>query len=103
MLSMKSAEAAIAESGTDDLAPSPAVALAKPQPPSKADRTRATLLAGPVLPTLFSLALPTMTVLIAQTAVNVAEAYYVGFLGTDALAGVAMVFPVFMLMTMMSN
>ncbi len=41
--------------------------------------------------------------LVAQTAVNIAEAYYVGFLGTDALAGVAMVFPVFMLMTMMSN
>ena len=31
------------------------------------------------------------------------KAYYVGFLGTDALAGVALVFPVFMLMTMMSN
>ena len=44
-----------------------------------------------------------MAVLVAQTAVNIAEAYYVGFLGTDALAGVAMVFPVFMLMTMMSN
>ena len=44
-----------------------------------------------------------MTVLVAQTAVNIAEAYYVGFLGTDALAGVALVFPVFMLMTMMSN
>jgi Na+-driven multidrug efflux pump len=40
-----------------------------------------------------------MTVLLAQTAVNVAE---VGFLGTQALAGVALVFPVFMLM-MMSN
>jgi len=49
------------------------------------------------------LALPTMTVLVAQTAVNIAEAYYVGFLGTDALAGAALVFPVFMLMTMMSN
>ena len=44
-----------------------------------------------------------MTVLVAQTAVNIAEAYYVGFLGTDALAGVALVFPIFMLMTMMSN
>lgn len=73
------------------------------QPASNADRTRAALLTGPVLPTLFKLALPTMTVLLAQTAVNVAEAYYVGFLGTDALAGVAMVFPLFMLMTMMSN
>ncbi|WP_316214529.1 MATE family efflux transporter [Bradyrhizobium sp. SZCCHNR2035] len=73
------------------------------QPASNAERTRAALLTGPVLPTLFKLALPTMTVLLAQTAVNVAEVYYVGFLGTDALAGVAMVFPLFMLMTMMSN
>ncbi len=61
------------------------------------------MLSGPILPTLLKLALPTMVVLMAQTAVNIAEAYYVGFLGTDALAGVAMVFPVFMLMTMMSN
>jgi Na+-driven multidrug efflux pump len=66
-------------------------------------QARAAMLTGPVLPTLLKLALPTMTVLIAQTAVNVAEAYYVGYLGTDALAGVALVFPVFMLMTMMSN
>jgi putative MATE family efflux protein len=70
---------------------------------SRSDARRATLLAGPVLPTLLKLALPTMVVLVAQTAVNIAEAYYVGFLGTDALAGVALVFPVFMLMTMMSN
>jgi putative MATE family efflux protein len=69
----------------------------------RSEATRATLLIGPILPTLLRLALPTMVVLVAQTAVNIAEAYYVGFLGTDALAGVAMVFPVFMLMTMMSN
>jgi putative MATE family efflux protein len=67
------------------------------------DATRAELLTGPILPTLLKLALPTMVVLVAQTAVNIAEAYYVGFLGTDALAGVALVFPIFMLMTMMSN
>src|ERR1700742_2488685 len=67
------------------------------------EQTRAAILTGPILPTLLKLALPTMVVLVAQTAVNIAEGYYVGFLGTDALAGVAMVFPVFMLMTMMSN
>ena len=75
---------------------------AKPVKPG-ADATRAAILGGAILPTLLKLALPTMVVLVAQTAVNIAEAYYVGFLGTDALAGVAMVFPVFMLMTMMSN
>ena len=67
------------------------------------DRTRVAILTGAILPTLLGLALPTMVVLLAQTAVNIAEAYYVGLLGTDALAGVALVFPVFMLMTMMSN
>ncbi|HEY3678093.1 MAG TPA: MATE family efflux transporter, partial [Bradyrhizobium sp.] len=69
----------------------------------RADATRAAILNGAILPTLMTLALPTISVLMAQTAVSIAEAYYVGFLGTDALAGVAMVFPVFMLMTMMSN
>jgi putative MATE family efflux protein len=69
----------------------------------KGKSARTALLTAPILPTLLRLALPTMTVLVAQTAVNVAEAYYVGFLGTDALAGAALVFPIFMLMTMMSN
>jgi len=70
---------------------------------SAAEQRRAALLTAPILPTLLKLALPTVTVLVAQTAVNIAEAYYVGFLGTDALAGAALVFPIFMLMTMMSN
>jgi putative MATE family efflux protein len=77
--------------------PTPAAAL------GGNNSARTALLTAPILPTLLKLALPTMTVLVAQTAVNIAEAYYVGFLGTDALAGAALVFPVFMLMTMMSN
>ena len=63
-----------------------------------AQLARDALLTAPILPTLLRLALPTVTVLVAQTAVNIAEAYYVGFLGTDALAGAALVFPIFMLM-----
>jgi putative MATE family efflux protein len=78
-------------------------ASASSPPPARSEARRAELLSAPVLPTLIRLALPTVVVLVAQTAVNIAEAYYVGFLGTDALAGVALVFPVFMLMTMMSN
>jgi putative MATE family efflux protein len=74
-----------------------------PPPSVPSEARRAELLSGPVLPTLIRLALPTVVVLVAQTAVSIAEAYYVGFLGTDALAGVALVFPVFMLMAMMSN
>jgi putative MATE family efflux protein len=63
----------------------------------------AALLQGPILPRLLRLALPILIVLAVQTLVSVAETYFVGFLGTDALAGVALVFPVIMLMTMMSN
>ena len=61
------------------------------------------MLAGPVLPTLLKLALPTVVVLVVQTLVGVAETYFVSFLGTAALAGVSLVFPIFMLMQMMSN
>jgi len=42
-------------------------------------------------------------VMALQTLVGIAETYFVSRLGTDAVAGVALVFPVFMLMTMMSN
>jgi putative MATE family efflux protein len=90
---------AVAEPGAIPPAAEPVPSRAQ----ARSATNRAAMLSGPVLPTLLRLALPTMTVLLAQTAVNVAEAYYVGFLGTDALAGAALVFPVFMLMTMMSN
>lgn len=60
------------------------------------------ILNGPVFSTMMQLAIPTILVLIAQTLVSVAETYYVSFLGTPALIGVALVFPVWMLMTMMA-
>jgi putative MATE family efflux protein len=44
-----------------------------------------------------------LVVLAVQTVVGVAETWFVSFLGTAAIAGVALVFPLFMLMTMMSN
>jgi hypothetical protein len=43
-----------------------------------------------------------MLVMVVQAAVGLIETYFVGKLGTDALAGVALVFPVLMLMQMMS-
>ena len=61
------------------------------------------VLDGPIVPTMMRLALPTVVVLVVQTMVGVVETYFVSFLGTDALAGVALVFPVLMLMQMMSN
>jgi putative MATE family efflux protein len=64
---------------------------------------RTALLEGPIARQLLALSWPVLIVLSLQTFVGVAETYFVSFLGTDALAGVALVFPVFMLMTMMSN
>ena len=47
-------------------------------------------------------AAPNMLVMFAQASVGLVETYFVGKLGTDPLAGVALVFPVIMLMQMMS-
>ena len=60
------------------------------------------LLTAPLLPTLVRLSLPNMLAMAASALVAVAETAYVGQLGTPALAGLALVFPFVMLMTMMS-
>lgn len=65
------------------------------------DRTRA-LLHAPLLPMLFRLATPNVIGLLAMTLVIGYDAYIIGRLGADALAGVALVFPLSMLMLQMS-
>src|SRR5258708_316946 len=60
------------------------------------------LLEAPIAPTLLALAAPNMLVMVVQASVGLIETYFVGKLGTDALAGVSLVFPVVMLMQMMS-
>jgi putative MATE family efflux protein len=72
-----------------------------PEVPRYDPRTRA-LIEGPIAPTLIRLAAPNVLVMLAQTAVGLVETYFIGKLGTDPLAGVALVFPVVMLMQMMS-
>ena len=69
---------------------------------STPSEARARLLRGPILSTLLRLSLPNVALVCAQAAINVAETYFVGRLGTDALAGVTLVFPLVMLMQMMS-
>jgi putative MATE family efflux protein len=64
-------------------------------------RTRR-LLEAPIVPTLLRLAAPNVLVMVAQAAVGLIETYFVGKLGTDALAGMALVFPIVMLMQMTS-
>src|SRR5579864_9236881 len=66
------------------------------------DRRTRVLLEAPIARTLLRLAAPNMLVMLAQTAVGLVETYFVGKLGTAALAGVALVFPLVMLMQMMS-
>lgn len=80
--------------------PTPSAAAASPARAAPA-RTRR-LLEDPVAPTLAKLAAPNLVVSAAQTAVAVADAWYVGYLGVAPLAALALVFPVQSLMTMMS-
>src|ERR1700730_2004819 len=60
------------------------------------------LLQGPIVPTLLRLAAPNFVLTFVQSSIGLIEAYWIGHLGTDALAGVALVFPALMLMQMMS-
>jgi len=64
-------------------------------------RTRR-LLEAPIAPTLLRLAAPNVLVMGVQAGIGLLETYFIAMLGTDALAGVALVFPVVMLMQMMS-
>ena len=60
------------------------------------------LLTSPILPTLLRLALPNTVAMFGSTLVAVAETSYIGRLGTEPLAGIALVFPFAMLTQMMS-
>ena len=60
------------------------------------------LLTAPIGASLLRLAGPTTAVMVAQTFVAVAETFIFGRLGTEALAGFALVFPFMMMMTMMA-
>jgi putative MATE family efflux protein len=60
------------------------------------------LLQAPIFPTLARLAAPGIALALLQTAVSVADTYFIGRLGTDALAGLALVFPMVMLVQMTS-
>jgi hypothetical protein len=77
--------------------------IATSQPATAAAHRSALMLNGPLLATLLTLAVPNLVVMLAQAAANFMESYYVGLLGVDALAGAALVFPLVMLMQMMSS
>jgi putative MATE family efflux protein len=64
-------------------------------------RTRA-LLEAPIVPTMLRLALPNVAVMVVQAGIGLIETYFVARLGTDALAGIALVFPLLMVIQMIS-
>ncbi len=71
-------------------------------PPQYSARTM-TLLHGPIVPTLLKMAWPNILIMLAQAATGLIETWWVARLGTDALAGMALVFPPVMLMQMISG
>ena len=80
----------------------PAAAATPPRASTMDPRTRL-LLDGPILPVLFRLAWPNTLVMLAMAAVGLIETWWVAGLGSDALAGMALVFPGFMMMQMLSG
>jgi putative MATE family efflux protein len=60
------------------------------------------LLTAPVLPVLARLSAPGLLLVAFQSAVSIGDTYFVGRLGTGALAGLALVFPLVMLLQMTS-
>jgi MatE protein len=83
-------------------APSGAPASAKMSPPSAAARTKL-LLEGPVLPTLLRLAAPNVLNLLAFVGVITFDGFFLGRIGTDALAGASLAFPWVMLVLQTTN
>jgi putative MATE family efflux protein len=74
----------------------------KPASPAAA-RTRL-MLEGPIVPTLLRLAVPNLVVNVVLIAVTTSvDAHFIGRLGLDSLAGLALVFPLLMLMQQMAN
>jgi putative MATE family efflux protein len=79
----------------------PPVAAEPVAPPAMNPRTRL-LLQAPIVPTLLRMSWPNVIIMFALAASGLIETYWVGKLGTDALAGMALVFPGVMLMQMIS-
>src|SRR5882757_3932554 len=73
---------------------------AKPSPALSPHTRR--LLQDPVVPMLLRMAWPNILIMLAQASTGLIETFWVARLGTDALAGMALVFPVVMLMQTIS-
>lgn len=70
--------------------------------PTPGEARAAMLREGPILSTLVRLSLPNLIALCSATIVSIAETAYAGSLGVASLGGIALAFPIFMLMQMLS-
>jgi Na+-driven multidrug efflux pump len=77
--------------------------LSETGPKVRLPRPANPLLDRPILPTLLALAAPNVVALTLQSLVVIAETGYIGRLGTESLAAMALVFPMIMLTQMMSS
>ncbi|MFZ1092535.1 MAG: hypothetical protein WAN75_25505, partial [Xanthobacteraceae bacterium] len=80
----------------------PSLALAKGVTPSTAARTKL-LLEGPILSTLLRLAAPNVLTLLAFAGVITFDGFFLGRIGTNALAGASLAFPWVMLVLQTTN
>jgi len=80
----------------------PAVAATKDVTPSTAARTKL-LLEGPILPTLMRLAAPNILTLLAFAGVITFDGFFLGRIGTNALAGASLAFPWVMMVLQTTN
>jgi putative MATE family efflux protein len=66
--------------------------------PSRTER----ILEAPIVPTILRFAAPGLLLVVFQSSVSISDTHFVGRLGTESLAGLALVFPLLMLLQMMS-
>ncbi|MGA8051319.1 MAG: MATE family efflux transporter, partial [Burkholderiales bacterium] len=69
---------------------------------SAADARTRHLLTAPILPILLRLSAPGVLLVVFQTMISIGDTYFVSRLGTVPLAGLALVFPLLMLLQMTS-
>jgi len=75
--------------------------ISQPKHPTLDVRTL-NLLQAPIIPLLLRMAWPNMLIMLAQASTGLIETWWIAKLGTQSLAGMALVFPVVMLLTMIS-
>lgn len=69
---------------------------------NSAERRRTAILSGPIWPVMFRMSAPAIVATLIMSGLSVVETWFLGQIGTVALAAVALVFPVFMLTNMLS-